>query len=175
MLQAAQAGAGWAFQRIFEDLSPAVAGYLRLRGSDDPEGTTNEVFLGAFRNIGSFAGGETEFRSWLFTIAHRRLVDERRRAAVRPRTAPLDAADLEALRGDVEEDALARLGAEWVRELLDGLTPDQRDVLLLRIVGDLTVEQVAEVLGKRAGAVKMLQRRGLDVLRRELAERGVTL
>ena len=53
--------------------------------------------------------------------------------------------------------------------------PDQRDVLLLRILGDLTVDQVADVLGKSAGAVKQLQRRGLEAIRRLSAREGVPL
>jgi RNA polymerase sigma-70 factor (ECF subfamily) len=56
------------------------------------------------------------------------------------------------------------------RDLLAGLTLDQRDVLVLRIFGELPLEQVAEILGKRLGAVKALQRRGLDALRRNLPE-----
>ena len=67
-----------------------------------------------------------------------------------------------------ESDVLARLGPERVRSLLGELSPDQRDVLLLRIVADLTVEQVAEALGKAPGAVKQLQRQGLGALRRRL-------
>jgi RNA polymerase sigma-70 factor (ECF subfamily) len=62
-----------------------------------------------------------------------------------------------------------------VHELLAELTPDQRDVLLLRVVADLTVEQVAEVVGKPAGAVKALQRRGLAALRRLVEAEGVPL
>ena len=53
--------------------------------------------------------------------------------------------------------------------VLDGLAPDQRDVMVLRIVADLTIEQVAEVLGKRVGAVKALQRRALENLRKKVA------
>jgi DNA-directed RNA polymerase specialized sigma24 family protein len=74
-----------------------------------------------------------------------------------------------------ETEALAALGTERVRALLDGLSPDQRDVLLLRLLGDLTVEQAAGVLGKRPGAVKALQRRGLAAVSRALAAQGVTL
>ena len=70
--------------------------------------------------------------------------------------------------GDAERSALDRVGATWVDEALATLAPDQRDVLLLRVVADLTVEQVADALGKRPGAVKALQRRGVAALRRTL-------
>ncbi len=74
-----------------------------------------------------------------------------------------------------EAAALATLGTERVRRLLEGLAPDQRDVLALRVVADLTVEQIAEALGKSTGAVKALQRRALAALRRRLAEEAVPL
>ena len=65
---------------------------------------------------------------------------------------------------------MGNLADAAARELLDGLPPDQRNVMLLRIVADLTVEQVAEILGKRAGAVKALQRRALESMRKKLSE-----
>jgi RNA polymerase sigma-70 factor (ECF subfamily) len=174
VLSAAQADAPWAYERLYRSLSPAVCGYLRLRGAADPEDLTSEVFLGAFRGIGSFVGDEHQFRSWVFTIAHRRLTDERRALGARPRVT--DAAEPpDRPGGDVEEEALRRLSAERVRALCAGLAPDQGDVLLLRLVSGLTVEAIAGVLGKTPGAVKALQRRGVAALRRQLEREGVPL
>ena len=174
VLAAAQAGAPWAFERLYEELAPAVLGYLRLQGASEPEDLTSEVFLGAFTRLGSFRGDEAQFRSWVFTIAHHRLIDDRRKAS---RRLPLADGGLEAagepVGGDVEHDALRRLSQERVRRLCEGLVPDQRDVLLLRLVGDLTVEQVAQALGKTPGAVKALQRRGVAALRRQLEPEAV--
>src|SRR5688500_9526734 len=70
VLQAAQLGAGWAFERIYRQLGPVVHGYLRAQGADDPEGSVNDVFLRAFRGVAAFTGDPPAFRSWLFTIAH---------------------------------------------------------------------------------------------------------
>jgi RNA polymerase sigma factor (sigma-70 family) len=172
VLAAARADRPWAYERLYRDLSPAVCGYLRLQGASDPEDLTSEVFLGAFRGIRSFDGDEA-FRSWVFTIAHRRLTDERRANGSRPPRA--DAELPEVAGGDVEEEALRRLSADRVRSLCAGLAPDQGDVLLLRLVSGLTVEAVAGVLGKTEGAVKALQRRGLGALRRQLEREGVPL
>ncbi len=169
VLAAAQADSAWAYRRLFDWLGRPVAGYLRGQGADDPDGLANDVFLRAFTNIRGFRGDEDRFRSWVFTIAHNQLVDERRRRSRRPvvedrpveeHTAP----------NDTEVAALDRLGGERVRRLLEELSGDQRDVLLLRIVADLTVEQVAGTMGKTPGAVKQLQRRGLAVLRRRLED-----
>jgi RNA polymerase sigma factor (sigma-70 family) len=175
LVAAAQAGGHWAFERVYSALAPAVTGYLRAQGSAEPEDRTSEVFLAAFRGLDGFTGDGAAFRSWLFTIAHRRLVDERRRASRRPATRPLDDNALRLAGGDVGDDAMAGLGSRRVLELLNGLAPDQRDVLVLRIVADLTVAQVAEVLGKSGGAVKALQRRGLAALRKEISLEGVPL
>ena len=77
--------------------------------------------------------------------------------------------------GDAEADAMEGILVDGVRRILERLTPDQRDVMLLRIVGGLTLDQVASVVGRRAGAVKMLQARGLGAIRREIQRGAVTL
>jgi RNA polymerase sigma factor (sigma-70 family) len=132
--------------------------------------------------VRTFQGDEAGFRSWVFTIAHRRLLDERRRRTRRPPPEPLtDTADVLApaspATDDVEEAIDRSLGAERVRALCDRLVPDQRDVLLLRLLGDLSIEQIAGTLGKSKGAVKALQRRGLAAIGRllEREREGVPL
>jgi RNA polymerase sigma-70 factor (ECF subfamily) len=161
-------------ERLYADLAPAVAGYLRVQRAAEPEDLTSEVFLGVFRGLGSFQGGEQQFRSWVFTIAHRRLQDERRRLARQP---PLTAAEPELTMpaGDVEREALEALGEQWAIGMCARLSADQRTVLLLRVVADLTAEEVARVTGKSVGAVKALQRRALHSLRRKLNREGVSL
>jgi RNA polymerase sigma factor (sigma-70 family) len=173
-LAAARANAGWAFEWLFHTFAPRVHGYLRSHGVTEPDEVTNDVFLAVFRSLDRFAGDEQAFRAWTFTIARNRLVDEYRRRARRIRTIPGDdAAGLaERAGGDVEAEALTNIGSEWAVDLIRRLAPDQRDVLLLRIVADLTIDQIAEVVGKRPGAVKALQRRGLAAARRIL-EQGV--
>jgi RNA polymerase sigma factor (sigma-70 family) len=171
VLAAAQAGAGWAFEVLYRDLAPAVTGYLRLQGAAEPDDLASETFIGLFTGLGAFRGDEASLRAWVFTIARRRLVDDWRRRGRRPLLAE-DGAD--ALReysgGDVEKEALARMSTRTVHEVCARLPEDQRDVLLLRILADLTVEQVAAVLGKTAPAVKALQRRALTTLRREICD-----
>ncbi len=176
LLRAAQAGSAWALERLYADLAPAVFGYLRAQGAPDADDLTNEVFERAFTRIGTFTGTEALFRSWVFTIAHHRLVDDRRRAARRPRSDPARAVEAMAIPGgDVEDEALRRMSDERVRRLCDRLAPDQRDVLLLRVVGGLSIEQAAEALGKSPGAVKALQHRAVATLRRLVEREGVSL
>jgi RNA polymerase sigma-70 factor (ECF subfamily) len=168
VVDAARLGAAWAYRVLYETFAGRVCAYLATHSASDPEDLTSEVFLRAFDGLPRFQGGEPQFRAWLFTIAYHLLVDDARREHARPQlTNSLDARD-DIAGGDAEEDALSLLGDDWVRRHLDDLPVDQRNVLVLRIIGDLTVDQVAGVLGKRPGAVKQLQRRGLAALRRRL-------
>jgi RNA polymerase sigma-70 factor (ECF subfamily) len=165
ILAAARTGAGWAFEVLYRDLAPGVTGYLRLHGALEPDDVASETFLSVFTGLTGFTGDEDGLRAWVFTIAHRRLVDDWRRRSRRPQLSDEepDAADL--VGGDVEDDVLGRLGTDTVTELCSGLPADQRSVLLLRILADLTVEQVGQVLGRSVPSVKALQRRGLRTLR----------
>lgn len=175
LLRAARQGDEAAWSEIWGELSPAVLGYLRGSSLPDPEDTLSECFLQASRDLHKFEGDWDGFRSWVFTIAHHRLIDARRHAARRPVDLVAEPPEPErAPATDAAEEALERIGSEEVRRVLDELSPDQRAVLLLRIVGDLSLDQVAEALGKRTGAVKQLQRRGLEAVKRQLEAQGVT-
>lgn len=162
----AQRGSPEAFAELYEALARPVAGYLRSRGVRDVEDVTSDVFLSVFSGIAGFRGDGERFRSWVFTIAHRRSVDHWRRAARAPRTEPLESTDDGGASPSAETQALDNVAQDEALALLNTLSVDQREVLLLRIVGDLTVDQVAEVVGKSPGAVKALQHRGLAKLRR---------
>ncbi len=168
VLAAAKVGARWAATELWVEYSPAVAAFLYARGSREPEDLTSEVFLAVFDRLGEFQGDRAAFRSFVFSIAYRRLVDELRQRSRRgnmdewtPETDPRRASS-------AEEEATSRLGDGAALSLLDELSPDQHDVMVLRVVADLTVEQVAEVLGKNVGAVKALQRRAIENLRRKV-------
>jgi RNA polymerase sigma factor (sigma-70 family) len=176
VLRAARTGEEWAWRALYAEFAPALLGYLRARRADQPEDVLGEVMLQIVRDLPSFDGDELEFRAWVFTIAHHRLLDERRRSARRP-TEAMTAPEIERLGplGDTEEDAFRALSAERVGRLLARLSSDQQNVILLRVLGELTSEQVAQVIGKTAGAVKALQRRGLEAIKCELERERVTI
>jgi len=171
VLVAAQAAAPWACTELWTTWSPRVAGYLRARGSRDPEDLTSEVFLTVFSKLPSFVGDEQAFKAFVFTLAHRRLVDELRARSRRGTHVEWTSEDDRRHFESAEDDALRSIGGTDAMTLLDGLSGDQRDVLVLRIFADLTIDQIAELLGKRPGAVKALQRRGLESLRKRLNSR----
>ena len=173
-LDAAKGGDQRAFERIFKRFSGRTLAYARMRDAHDPEGVVNEAFLKVFRNLDSFEGGESQFRAWIFTITRHRIIDEARGRSRRVEERPLTAR-LDAEAGNVEGEAMSRLGNEWVYRQLDLLTAEQRDVILLRIISDLTVDAVAEVMGKRSASIKALQRRALRALARQLQREGAPL
>jgi RNA polymerase sigma-70 factor (ECF subfamily) len=185
VLAGAKAGDEAAWSIVFGDLAGTVVGYLRAHGSTDPEDLASEVFLRVARSIATFEGDEAHFRSWVFTITHRLLLDEHRRAGRRPTVTSLDDAvrgsdavldpgssGIDARSAAAEEVAARGWSDESVVALVARLTDDQRDVILLRTVAGFTVQEVADLLDKPAGAVKQLQRRGLASLKRLIERDG---
>ena len=169
LLADARAGDPQAFDDLVRWLEVPLVGFLRARGADDPDGTANEVLVRVFGGIARFQGGVAQFRGWVFTIARNALVDERRHRARRPDAVPTVPHEIpDRSTGDVAE----RIGErERVDALLADLTDEQREVLLLRIVAGLTVEETADAVGRRPGAVRALQHRALARLRTNLARR----
>lgn len=171
-LAAARTGAEWAWRELYDDLAPVLLGYLRQHGAPDPEDLLGEVFLQVVRKLSTFEGGEDGFRSWVFTIAHHRLIDERRYRSRRPATpAPTEELEPEMVSETAAEaTAIENATTHEISQLLHVLTDDQREVLILRLAG-FTIPEVADIVGRTANATKALQRRGLRSLERHLEDR----
>jgi RNA polymerase sigma factor (sigma-70 family) len=160
---------GALFGVAYRSFAGPVLGYLKARGVDDPEAVTQDVFLAFFPKINSLTGGLQGAKSLLFSIAHARMVDHYRRLERRPQLAPYDP----------QEDSRSTPSAENCVELngaaaalLDGLSDEHQEVLALRVVADLSIEQVAVIMGKSEGAVKQLQRRALHNLKAQTLKRN---
>lgn len=174
LITAAHAGSEEAWHELLAPIAPKLVGYLRLRGARDPEGVAGDVFVDVARNLETFSGDREGFMSWVFVIAHRRLIDEHRRLEVRPHET-LTAEPIETrVSMSAEDEALRAAGGEDMLQLLAALTAPQRDVIYLRIVADLSVEETARVLNRPVSSVKSLQRRGLGALRRVVRDQGVS-
>ncbi|MEN8040348.1 MAG: RNA polymerase sigma factor [Actinomycetota bacterium] len=175
VLAAAQEGSEWAWDILVRDIAPRLVGFFRTRGVFDPEGLAGDVFIDLARNLSTFSGDESGFRSWVFVIAHRRMSDAWRKQQRRPTETPIGlAAEPVETSPSAENVALESIGSEEALHMLEILTPDQRDVVGLRIIAGLSLEETATVVGKPIGAVKALQRRGLASLRREIAQEEVS-
>lgn len=147
---------------LYRQLAPAVLGYLRSQRAPDPEDLLGEVFLQVARDLPRFKGEPTALRGWVFAIARNRLLDARRRASRRPVVATDEVPDVPEASGPAEPFAPELLAA------LAQLTPDQREVIGLRFVADLALEDVARITGRKVGAVKAMQHRALAQLARIL-------
>lgn len=180
ILTAAQEGGDWAVAILYRWLHPALVGYLRGRAGDEAEDLAAETWLAVARGLRGFSGDEAAFRSWVFTIAHRRLVDHHRASTRRLRTHTLTPG--EGPGGNVEEgpgaepaspddpagETVAAMTSDAaVRRIVSLLPADQAEIVLLRVVAGLPVDDVAEITGRRPGTVRVLQHRAL----RRLAER----
>jgi len=138
---------------LYRRLAPAVLGYLRAQRVADPEDVLGEVFLHVARDVHKVKGDDEAVRRWVFAVARHRVIDEARRQRRRPKIGsgpgpePMTTPD-----EPFDPALLAALGA---------LTPDQREVVLLRFVADLSLENVARVTHRRISAVKALQHRAL--------------
>ena len=146
----------------YRELAPAVLGYLRAQRAPEPEDILGEVFLQVARDMGSFKGDDQALRRWVFAIAHNRLLDARRRVSRRPVVA--DRVVPEARAAPPADP----LDPELVQALSE-LTPEQREVVVLRFVADLALADVARITRRRVGAVKALQHRAMETLSRRLA------
>lgn len=166
LLAAAQAGQPQALSELWSRFAGGVAGFARARGATDADEITNDVFLAVFTNLADFTGDAGGFKALLFTIARRRVIDDLRRRGRQVQSTPWRLFDDHRTDEGPEDEALAREAYLDLLGHINRLTDDQRDVVLLRLVGGLSIEEVAMTLGKTPGSVKSLQRRGLDAVRR---------
>ncbi len=166
VVDAAGRGEHWALTQLFHAYQPAVLRYLRAQAPGAADDLASEVWIGVARGLPQFTGDEAAFRGWLFTIARRRVIDHRRRA-VRQRTDVVSSDRLDmpiewGPSGDPARTVLERLGAQGaIDDLVDELTPEQAEAVLLRVVAGLPVSEVARIMQRRPGAVRVLCHRAL--------------
>jgi RNA polymerase sigma-70 factor, ECF subfamily len=162
LLERASLGDHDALSVLFRTYQPAVRRYLGGRLPDVAEDLAAQTWLDVARNLHSFSGDEGDFRRWLFTIARRRLQDELRRRTRRPEQltdTPPEVTSWSEEELDAADDLARAL------DLVRRLPPDQADAVLLRVVAGMDVGQVAEVMGRSEGSVRVLVHRGLHRLR----------
>lgn len=159
--RAAPAAPGRDVDAMFRRYAAPVHNYLRAAGATDSEDLLSDVFIDVMRGLDRFHGDEDALRRWVFTIAHHRLVDEHRRRA-RRRQLRLMQSQLRVAPPEEPLDPVLVVA-------LDALTPDQREVVVLRFVADLSVETVASMTNRAESAVKSLQHRALRNLAQALA------
>ena len=170
-VHAAAQGDTDAVGRVYAALAAPVLGYLRAHGVDDAEAVTQDVFLALLPRLPIITGGAEGVRRLAFTIARARMIDASRARARRPGEISYDPSLDARTVPSAEDDAQRTLSLSRIQAVLATLPDEQREVLTLRIVADLSIEQVADIVGRSPGAVKQLQRRALIALRLALGER----
>jgi RNA polymerase sigma-70 factor (ECF subfamily) len=164
ILASAQAGDDAAFTSIFRDVQPALLRYLRLI-APDAEDVASETWLQVVSGLRRFRGEEPEFRAWLFTIARHRAADSGRSRARRP-AVPLELTEADQLltSPDAADQALEAVSTRAVLTLIASLPGDQAEIIMLRVVAGLEAREVARIVGKTPGAVRVAAHRGLRKL-----------
>jgi RNA polymerase sigma-70 factor (ECF subfamily) len=156
-----------AFEELYERYSPRVYGYLfqRLNGSvQDAEDLTADVFERIYEKIDAFQPQGAPLSAWVFRIAHNRLIDSVRR---RPRQSQVGLEEApEIAAGPAFTQVDQHVAMEQIKAGLERLTPEQRQVIVLRFLEGKTVAETAAAVGRNEDAVKKLQARGLASLRR---------
>jgi len=161
-LVAAREGAEWAVAALWTSLHAPLLRFLRGLNRDAAEDVESETWIRIARGLRGFEGGESDFRAWVFTIARNRMIDWCRQAE-RQRATPVAADEMAAMPDatDAAAAAVEELELEAALAVVRTLPRDQAEVILLRVLAGLDVARVAAIVGKRPGAVRVLQHRGL--------------
>ena len=163
--QAAAAACTIPFETIYTTMAPSVFGYLKAKGVEDAESITHDVFLAALPRLETIHGGESGVRTLLFSIAHARSVDHHRRRSRRPIAVQYEAKLDSRVSQSAETEVISAAGNQNVLSILSVLSEEQRDALFLRVIAELSLEEVAKIMHKSVGAIKQLQRRSLATLK----------
>lgn len=174
VLAAARAGDSAAYGRLYHAHAGEIVAFAAARGARDPDAVANDTYLRAFRGLERFDGDAADFRSWVFAIARNVVIDAHRHESRRPPVADGSRHRDRAGAPSAEAAALTAMGAERVEEVLSVLTDDQREVIALRLVADLTIAEVSRILDKPETSVKALQRRAMRRLQREILREVVS-
>lgn len=171
LIQKAQGGDADSFGLLYESHAEAVFRFIYSHVDDrlDAEDLTEEVFLRVWRSLPNFRDQGVPFIAYLFRIARNSLIDYYRRSNNNHRTVSTVEENVVAdAHLDPGELVIAKMEHQEIRQMLDTLRDDYRTVIILRFLSDLSPDETAQVMGKTAGAVRVLQHRALAALRKLL-------
>ncbi len=167
-----------ALSEVYRVLSGPLTAYLRsqVRDAQLAEDLATETFLKLVRGCRRLEGGPFQIRSWLYRVAQRNVIDHLRARSRRPDEELTDLPPEELTAdGDPAETVEGRDTLDRIRSALEQLSPDQADVLRLRLIAGLSAPETAAVIGKSEGAVRALQHRGVATLARHIRRGTVPL
>ena len=166
----AQAGDRVALEDLYLMHFDRIYSYLQMTTGNrhDAEDLTNQTFVKMLESIGRFQWRKAPFSAWLFRIAHNLAIDHfRSRRRWQPEEEPPEPPDAD--HRSAEDEAMHAIGRRSMLEMIEDLSEDQQQVLMLKFVFNFSNGEAATILGKSEGAVKSLQHRALASLQRQLA------
>jgi RNA polymerase sigma-70 factor (ECF subfamily) len=171
---AAQQGDQHAFDQIYDRFADALFRYVYSKCGDASlaEDLVGDLWVRVVERLASFrlppSGVEQAFAAWLYRIAHNLVIDNYRRKS--SGNVPLDPS-LSDREPRPEERAISNDESRTLHAAIAQLTPDQREVLLLRFIEERSNAEVASLTGRTEGAVKVMQHRALGALAKLLGGR----
>ncbi|HZX55339.1 MAG TPA: sigma-70 family RNA polymerase sigma factor [Ilumatobacteraceae bacterium] len=176
-MASAQSGDPQALEELFRELQPGLLRFLRSMEDRAADDLAAEVWLAVASGMSRFEGDWADFRAWVFAIGRKRLADHRR-TAVRRRTDAVDGATFADRHAEdaPETETLDKISGQEAASLIAStLAGDQAEVLLMRVLGDLDVDQVASILGRTPNWVRVTQHRAVQNLAKRLGPKIVVI
>jgi RNA polymerase sigma-70 factor (ECF subfamily) len=169
-IEGARGGDPESFRVLYRETQPRLLRYLSYLVGSEAEDIASETWLQATRDLGKFRGSHADFRGWITTIARHRAMDHLRQASRHPPAAPVPVEDLAFIAGreDTADRAIEAITTEEALSLIASLPRDQAEAVLLRTVVGLDAKGAAQVVGKRAGAIRTAAYRGLKTIEKRI-------
>lgn len=171
LVREAKKGDREAFTRLYEHYVDSIYRFvlLKVNNREEAEDLTNETFLSSWQNLPVYEERGLPFSSWLYRIARNKVIDHYR---VRKAPISIDVVEEDAVvvASNLERAVDIALDVDRVKACLVRLTPEQKDVTIMRFVEELSHKEIAEIIGKSEGAVRLIQHRAIATLRAMLSE-----
>lgn len=146
--------------------------YYRV-GDEEAEDILEVVFIKVWENIHRYKAGKSSFSSWIFRIAHNLVIDHYRASSgkeTQELSVTIADTDREHNPIKVTENTLNN---KLLKQALNKLSKKYRDVLIYKFINQLTNREIAEIMGKTEGSIRILQFRALNSLKIELESMGL--
>jgi len=165
---AVKEGDSSAFGKLYDHYQPMIYRFVLVKVGrrEEAEDITHQVFLQAWQNIRTYRHRGYPFGSWLYRIARNQVIDHYRS---RKDDVSLEAADLEDVSRQVSQpDVSLRMDMERVMAAIYYLKPEYQDAIIFRFIEDLSIRETADAMHKTEGAVKLIQHRAIEELKKKI-------
>jgi RNA polymerase sigma-70 factor (ECF subfamily) len=173
LLRLAQQGDADAFAELYRANVQAIYRYIYHRVHDThlAEDLTGDVFTKALEGLARYQEKGRPFIAWLYRIAHARVIDHYRRVDRRPSESDVEAEPI-AVTPNMDSGLVQQQVGEMLKTVIDDLTDEQQQVIILRFIEGYRIDKVAQMMGKSPNAIKALQHRALRSLANRLDRSG---